>query len=79
MPLSLALRLTFTRVALAALVLAAVPLTAQSQPTPTTPPPNASEVVELSPFEVKGVAEDKWSASSTLLGNRTSQELVKCP
>ena len=38
-----------------------------------------SEVVELSPFEVKGTAGDKWTATNTLLGNRTNQELVKVP
>jgi outer membrane receptor protein involved in Fe transport len=60
-------------------VLALAPLTAQTAPTPTTTPSNSAEVVELSPFQVKGDGEDKWSASNTLLGNRTSQELVKVP
>ena len=63
--------------ALAALSLA--PLVGQTQPTPTTTPASSAEVVELSPFEVKGAGEDKWSASNTLLGNRTNQELVKVP
>ncbi|MBC7369468.1 MAG: hypothetical protein H7343_22090, partial [Undibacterium sp.] len=65
--------------ALLCLALAAAPLTAQTAPTPTTPPSNSADVVELSPFEVKGAAEDKWTATNTLLGNRTNQELVKVP
>ena len=38
-----------------------------------------NEVVELSPFEITESVDDKWSATSTLLGNRTGQELVKVP
>ena len=37
------------------------------------------DVVQLSPFEINEEAEDKWNASSTLLGNRTNQELIKVP
>ncbi len=37
------------------------------------------EVIDLSPFEVKDNAEDKWNATSTLLGNRTNQELISLP
>jgi outer membrane receptor protein involved in Fe transport len=67
------------RLAAVLAVLAFAKLTAQTAPTPTTTPSSSAEVVELSPFEVKGTGEDKWSASNTLLGNRTSQELVKVP
>ena len=38
-----------------------------------------NEIVELSPFEITESVDDKWSATSTLLGNRTGQELVKVP
>jgi len=38
-----------------------------------------TEVIELSPFEITESVDDKWSATSTLLGNRTGQELVKVP
>lgn len=63
--------------ALAALTL--VPLTAQTAPTTATASSNSPDVVELSPFEVKGASDDKWTATNTLLGNRTNQELVKVP
>lgn len=36
-------------------------------------------VIDLTPFEVKENGEDKWNASSTLLGNRTNQELINLP
>lgn len=36
-------------------------------------------VIDLTPFEVKESGEDKWNASSTLLGNRTNQELIDLP
>ncbi len=39
----------------------------------------SNEVVELSPFEISESVDDKWNATSTLLGNRTGQELVKVP
>jgi outer membrane receptor protein involved in Fe transport len=38
-----------------------------------------SKAIELSPFEITESSEDKWSSTSTLLGNRTGQELVKVP
>ena len=37
------------------------------------------EAIVLSPFEIKEGAENEWDAKSTLLGNRTNQELVKVP
>jgi outer membrane receptor protein involved in Fe transport len=43
------------------------------------PRSGGDEVIDLSPFEVKGSAEDRWNASSTLLGNRTNQELINLP
>ena len=76
---SLSLRPIRALPTIAALFLAATPLAAQNAPIPTKSPATSSEVVELSPFEVKGTGEDKWSASNTLLGNRTNQELVKVP
>ena len=54
-------------------------LRAQTLSTPTPVVEKSGEVIELSPFEIKEGAEDKWSASNTLLGNRTNQELVKVP
>ena len=57
----------------------AVSLTAQTSPTPTKTTSNSPDVVELSPFVVEGASEDKWTATNTLLGNRTNQELVKVP
>lgn len=67
------------RLTAALAVLAALPLFGQTQPIPTTTTASSAEVVELSPFEVKGAGEDKWNATNTLLGNRTNQELVKVP
>jgi len=55
-------------------------VTAQSAPPSASPlPAQPDEAVELSPFEVRSNRDDKWNASSTLLGNRTNQELVKVP
>ncbi|MEY2878752.1 MAG: hypothetical protein RLZZ15_1132 [Verrucomicrobiota bacterium] len=39
----------------------------------------ADDVVALSPFEIKDSNDNPWNAASTLLGNRTNQELVKVP
>jgi hypothetical protein len=37
------------------------------------------DILELSPFTVKDSLEEGWNASSTLLGNRINQDLVKVP
>jgi hypothetical protein len=53
-----------------------------AQTAPASAPAAAAkseETLVLSPFEIKESAEDKWNASSTLLGNRTNQELIKVP
>ncbi len=63
----------------ASLALVASPLLAQIAPSSAASSANSPEVVELSPFEVKGTSEDRWTATNTLLGNRTNQELVKVP
>jgi len=55
------------------------PLRAQVLPVKPEVAEKFSEVIELSPFEIKEGSDDKWSASNTLLGNRTNQELVKVP
>src|SRR6185295_1559407 len=47
-----------------------------AKPAATAP---SDDLIELSPFEVKDTNENPWNASSTLLGNRTNQELVKVP
>ncbi|WP_414660800.1 TonB-dependent siderophore receptor [Horticoccus sp. 23ND18S-11] len=52
---------------------------AQSAPAPSAPAAKADELIELSPFEIRENADDKWNASNTLLGNRTNQELLKVP
>ncbi|MBC8011510.1 MAG: hypothetical protein H7067_15605, partial [Burkholderiales bacterium] len=54
------------------------PVKAQSvTPTATTAP--GEEAIVLSPFEIKEGLENEWDSKSTLLGNRTNQELVKVP
>lgn len=57
----------------------AATLRAQAPAKPATPTAPTDEVVALSPFEVKDTNENPWAASSTLLGNRTNQDLVKLP
>jgi hypothetical protein len=42
-------------------------------------PPKTEDVVELSPFEIHESADDKWRADTTLLGNRTNQDITKVP
>ena len=54
--------------------------TAAKSPLATRPLPTLTDdVLELSPFTVKASSEEGWSASSTLLGNRINQDLVKVP
>ncbi len=38
-----------------------------------------SDVVKLSPFEVKDTNENPWNVTSALHGNRTNQDIVKLP
>jgi hypothetical protein len=63
------------------LISATVALHAQTTTTtaPAKTTSNGDEVIALSPFEIKEGAENEWDAKSTLLGNRTNQELVKVP
>jgi len=63
--------------ALACLLAFANSAAAQIAPAPAAA--KTEEVIELSPFEIKDSGEEKWNAKNTLLGNRTSQELVKVP
>ncbi len=49
---------------------------AQTKPASTAPEPD-SETVQLSPFTVE--ADNSWTATTTLAGNRTKQEIEKLP
>jgi hypothetical protein len=71
-------RLSFSAFALASF---ASVLLAQTAPSPSSAAASAKadEVLALSPFEIRESADDTWNATSTLLGNRTNQELVKVP
>lgn len=42
-------------------------------------PPTADEVVALSPFTVSDTDDKSWQATTTLIGSRTNQELIKVP
>ncbi len=53
--------------------------TAPASSSATVAPTKKDDVVELSVFEVKDTNENSWNAATTLLGNRTAQELVKVP
>jgi outer membrane receptor for ferric coprogen and ferric-rhodotorulic acid len=54
--------------------------TAAKSPLATRPLTTLTDdVLELSPFTVKASSEEGWNASSTLLGNRINQDLVKVP
>jgi len=50
---------------------------ASAAQTPTTPP-NA-DIVSLSPFTVSDTDDKSWQATTTLIGSRTNQELIKVP
>jgi hypothetical protein len=41
--------------------------------------PTADEVVSLSPFTVSDTDDKSWQATTTLIGSRTNQELIKVP
>ena len=43
------------------------------------PVPSPSEVVTLSPFTVADTDDKSWQATTTLIGSRTNQELLKVP
>lgn len=52
----------------------------QAQPTPPTKPAERKdEVVQLSPFLVSTERDSGWTASTTLIGTRTNQELANVP
>lgn len=61
-------------------LLAAVPLLptllAQTTPPPATAGSGTSDVVQISPFEVRTDRDTGWVAASTLAGNRMNTELV---
>ena len=57
-------------------LLAAAPLLRSAEPTPV---PSPSEVVTLSPFTVADTDDKSWQATTTLIGSRTNQELLKVP
>ncbi len=42
-------------------------------------PEPAAAVVQLSPFEIKETISEQWQAATTLLGNRTAQDLLRIP
>jgi hypothetical protein len=46
---------------------------------PATAVPVDPEVVSLSPFVVNTARDTSWRAATTLIGNRTNQELIKLP
>ena len=54
-------------------------LVAQAAVASQNPVAAREDVLALSPFEVTESNEGKWQAASTLLGNRTNQELIKVP
>src|ERR671919_791743 len=73
--------MTMLRALAATALLAAVSARAQVTPpaTATTSAPTAEEVVSLSPFTVTDVDDKSWQATTTLIGSRTNQELIKVP
>lgn len=46
---------------------------------PNDPDEAAEEVVALSPFTVSDTDDKSWQATTTLIGSRTNQELIKVP
>ena len=73
MPTPPLLRHAFASV-LAALSVA--PLLRSAAPAPAVP---SEEVVTLSPFTVADSDDKSWQATTTLIGSRTNQELLKVP
>src|SRR5687768_4801101 len=73
--------MTSFRAFAATALLAAVSAPAQVTPTATatTSAPPADEVVSLSPFTVSDTDDKSWQATTTLIGSRTNQELIKVP
>ena len=57
-------------------LLAGAPLLHSAEPAPV---PSPSEVVTLSPFTVADTDDKSWQATTTLIGSRTNQELLKVP
>ncbi|MEY3609248.1 MAG: hypothetical protein RLZZ447_2036 [Verrucomicrobiota bacterium] len=56
--------------------LSAIPLLRSAAPAPAVP---SEEVVTLSPFTVADSDDKSWQATTTLIGSRTNQELLKVP
>ncbi|MBL9202269.1 MAG: TonB-dependent receptor plug domain-containing protein, partial [Opitutaceae bacterium] len=52
---------------------------AKPRPKPKLPGEPADEVIELSPFTVSDIDDKSWQATTTLIGSRTNQELIKVP
>ncbi len=57
----------------------AVALTAHASGAQPATPPSPEEVVALSPFTVSDTDDKSWQATTTLIGSRTNQELIKVP
>jgi outer membrane receptor for ferric coprogen and ferric-rhodotorulic acid len=73
--------MTLTRVLLlcATASLAAAFVRAATPITPANPTPTTEEVIALSPFTVSDKDDKSWQATTTLIGSRTNQELIKVP
>jgi len=56
--------------------LSVAPLLRSAAPAPAAP---AEEVITLSPFTVADSDDKSWQATTTLIGSRTNQELLKVP
>ncbi|MFZ9747744.1 MAG: TonB-dependent receptor plug domain-containing protein, partial [Opitutaceae bacterium] len=56
--------------------LSTAPLLRSAAPAPAAP---AEEVITLSPFTVADSDDKSWQATTTLIGSRTNQELLKVP
>lgn len=76
--------MTSTRVCVAAAAVLAAHLSATRAQAPQTPPRPATaqaadDVIALSPFTVSDTDDKSWQATTTLIGSRTNQELIKVP
>ncbi len=65
------------RILVVAAAAAIAPAFAPAAQTPPTPP--NGDVVSLSPFTVSDTDDKSWQATTTLIGSRTNQELIKVP
>src|SRR5688572_26568300 len=73
------MRLTRVLFLCATASLAAAFVHAATPATPATPTPTTGEVIALSPFTVSDTDDKSWQATTTLIGSRTNQELIKVP